>query len=141
MEKLEVGHYWHLLQSGTEWLVIRELEKDVFLCECTKESRFWSVGEEEKWTLDEFECCDYVLGRHPNNVQPEWQPKEGELVWVKGLKNAGSIFHKPTKGKIVEFEGSLFAAWKHSEYNTKLTNEPILLVDIEPYTGQDKQKA
>ena len=72
-------------------------------------------------------------------AQPEaWQPKEGELVWVKGRKNQGIIFHSPTKGKVVEFEGCLYTAWKHSEHSTTLTNEPLLFLELEPYTDQDK---
>lgn len=142
MRKLEVGQYWHNLKNNKELLVSAEIAESVvcrYACEVTKyETMQTEVGEKYYLKYDDVINLGYVLGRHPDNIE-QWQPKEGDLVWVKGRKNQGNIFHSPTKGKIVEFEGSLYAAWKSSKHSTTLTNEPLLFLEIEPYADQDKK--
>lgn len=132
MEKLEVGQYWHKPGLGVEWLLVKKYKSGHFKCKCTKSGGLWKLGELFTWAS--FYENGYVLGRHPDNIAPEpqpeqWQPKEGELVWVKFLEKSFKVdsIHENSKAWVFNnlYLGHLF---------------PVPLSELEPYTNQDKPK-
>lgn len=141
--KLEPKQYWHNLKAGTEIIILNTLRYQF-----TKGGRWFNIDGENtedtdivdvgytsatSETIEELTQRGFILGRHPDNIE-QWQPKEGELVWVKSLN--------PFKGVLV-----------HNKYNNKLevcwfktADEVSSFVPVkeefkklvEPYNNQDK---
>ena len=140
MKKLEIGQYWHRLEDGMEWIVCKEIAGDYFSCECTKQATIWVISEVGHWNYEELIECGYVLGRHPDNVEhkAEWQPKEGELVWILDHKPSTNYF-TPCKGQVIRSvdDGDIWIGYKNK--SRQLVCRYLKNITIEPYADQDKK--
>ena len=132
MGKLEVGQYWHDPKDGDEWLVKEENKDGKFTCECVSSGETaWFSGEIVRWYYDELIELDYVLGRHPDNIE-QWQLKEGDLVWNKVQE---------FKAKVVQgLKGELYYL-AFDDYGCERMYSGIQRIKnlFEPYAGQDKK--
>jgi len=132
MNKLEVGQYWHDPKDGDEWLVKEENKDGKFTCECVSSGETaWFSGEIVRWYYDELIELDYVLGRHPDNIE-QWQLKEGDLVWNKVQE---------FKAKVVQgLKGELYYL-AFDDYGCERMYSGIQRIKnlFEPYAGQDKK--
>jgi hypothetical protein len=128
--KLEVGQYWHHPESGIEWEVTKLDKGVVFLyhCKCTKAGGIWLLGEISKWDIKNIISCGYALGRHPDNIETEWQPKEGELVW--------NAIHK-LKCRVFDGVYSEGLRWAGCDLRTGDWHSSSDFDGCEPYTNQD----
>lgn len=103
--KLEVGQYWHSLGNGCEWLVTTEMNNYI-LCECTKENSYFHLGVMEQFNLDYFSLNGYVLGRHPDSIEPEDMTEQR-------LERIGDVY-----GWVADTENTM--QWQELEHGVKI---------------------